>query len=215
MKEDVIEKGDLAYPHYSDEYYPQGNVTAALDYERGGASVYLDVDFNYSPQCWSLVQRIGKYHIVFDEIRKESTTTENMAMHTAIRLKKWGIRFVNIIGDATPRAGREGFDDYDTMKDVFADQNIRYLVKTGRSNPSVRNSITLLNKGFCNHRGQRSILIHERCHHVRRDFKKVERDDDGKIANKDSDITHFSDGLRYYWWYMEKGRKTRKLPSLR
>lgn len=143
-------------------------------------------------------------------------TTAKMARKTADYLKeRWDITFVNIIGDATPRKGREGFNDYDTIRDEFSLKNIRYSIKTGHSNPSVRNSITLLNKGLADQRGRRSILINDRCKHVKRDFRKVERDEDGKIADKDSDLTHFSDGIRYYWWYMEKGSKKRKLPNLR
>jgi len=218
MEEDVAEKGDTCYQHYNDDYYPKGNVTATYDFQPTGASVYLAMDFNYDPQCWSMLQRQGKHKIVFDELRKEASTTQVMAQAMAEKLKNYKPRPINhvrIIGDATPREGREGFSDYDTIKDVFNQYNIQYEILTRRSNPSVLNSITLLNKGLCNSQGHRELLIHERCEHVRRDLRKVERGKDGKPVDKDSDLTHFSDGLRYYWWYIKKTRQTRTLPNLR
>lgn len=225
MREDVEENAERCYPHYSDEYWKGkdmrggelgGNVTSEFDYEAGGAPVYLVVDFNYNPQCWSLAQKQGNKHIFFDELRIESATTQRMAKVMAKKLRKdWGIFFINIIGEAMTKNARAGFDDYDEVKDVLALNNIAYSKKTGRSNPSVINSVTLLNKGFQDRHGRRHILIHERCKHLRRDCRKVQRDEDGKPAGKDSELTHFTDGLRYYYWYVEKGRHQRSLPNLR
>jgi hypothetical protein len=225
MREDVEEQSELCYPHYSDEYWKGkdmrggelgGNVTSEFDYEHGGAPVYLIVDFNYNPQCWSLGQKQGNKHIIFDELRIESATTQRMAKAMARKLvKDWGIFHINIIGEAMTKNARAGFDDYDEVKDVLAMNNISYSKKTGRSNPSVINSVTLLNKGFQDKYGRRHILIHERCKHLRRDCRKVQRDQDGKPAGKDTELTHFTDGLRYYYWYVTKGRLRRSLPNLR
>lgn len=218
MREDVEETGSRCYAHFSDEYYDGkegGNVTSAFDYEKGGASVYLIVDFNYDPQCWSLSQRQGNKSIIFDEIRKRESTTQQMAIETAKHLLRRGITFVNIIGEAMSKNRRMNYDDYSEIKDVFSQYGISYSIKTGRSNPSVLNSITLLNNGFIDSRGRKHILVHERCKYLIRDLRKVERGKDGKPVDKDSELTHFSDGLRYYYWYIKKGRKTRGLPPLR
>lgn len=225
MREDVEEEGDRCYPHFSDEYWKGkdlkggelgGNITADFDYKRGGATPFLIVDFNYNPQCWSLGQRQGNKDIIFDELRIENCTTQRMAKAMAKKIKNdWNIIRVNIIGEAMSGHSRAGFDDYDEIKDVFAAEGIRYSLKTGRSNPSVRNSVTLVNTGFMDVHGRRNILVHERCKHVRRDFRKVQRGDDGKPVGKDSDLTHFSDGVRYYYWFQEKGRYKRGLPNLR
>lgn len=224
MREDVEEEGDLCYPHYSDDYWKGkdmkggelgGNVVDGFSLEPTGYTPFLVVDFNYNPQCWSIVQKQGNKHIILHELRVENATTQRMAGVMADKLKRLGIPRVNIVGEAMTKNSRAEFDDYDEIRDVFSAQNIKYSIKTGKSNPSVRGSVTLINTGLADTHGRRSLLVHERCKHVRRDFRKVQRGEDGKPLGKDSELTHFSDGLRYYWWYQQKGRNQRTLPNLR
>ena len=210
MEARSVDPDKVAYKHFSEEQYPDGNV-GELDYMEG-VKVALMMDFNRHIQTAALGQKMGDKYIVFDEIVTENATTTEQAINIANKLKAWGINHVYLYGDNTSNQragnyGRTGKNDWQYVKEVLQENGITFTSKLRKQNPKRKIRVDKVSGIIYNPLSEeRRLVINKRCERAIRDYKESIIDDDGlKIDN--GKIGHLSDGCDYWIFECESGNK--------
>jgi hypothetical protein len=111
---------------------------------------------------------------------------------------------VVVYGDASgENAKTTGASDYQMVRDFFSRQGmqrVEYMVP--RSNPAVRERISLVNSRLRNAAGGTTLSISPRCKELIKDFEEVAYKGDTTVMDKTRDLrrTHLSDALGYLIW---------------
>ena len=71
-----------------------------------------------------------------------------------------------------------------------------------KSNPAVRDRVTLMNAKLETAAGERRLRVHPRCKELIKDFERVTYKENSQVIDKDRDPkrTHLSDALGYLVW---------------
>jgi hypothetical protein len=109
-----------------------------------------------------------------------------------------------IYGDASGNNNRtSGNSDYHIVREYFS-QNYpsRLQYKVPKSNPAVRERITLMNSKLRTAAGEVQCIVDRRCKELIKDFEQVSYKADSNVIDKDKDRkrTHLSDALGYLLW---------------
>jgi len=161
------------------------------------------LDFNVDPMCSVVAQVEGDRVYVLDEIvlRRASTTdacAEFVRRYGNVR------RQLTIYGDASGHHQQTtGSSDYQIIRNYFTQlPYMRTTYNTPKSNPSVRDRVSLVNARLKNGEGKVRMWIDPKCKELVRDFEEVSyRADSSEIdKNKDPNRTHLSDALGYLLW---------------
>lgn len=179
------------------------NVTDEYDYD-APLPLILAFDLNVDPMCWGIGQRFRNngfdVTVFFDEIHLRTSSTQEAIDEFKRRYGKHKAG-IGLYGDSTWRSRKSTATtrtDYDIMqaglKDIPAVD-----INVGRSNPAVTDSIAAVNAQLKDSKGRRKLLFHPRCKHTIKDFERVSfKQGTRQIDKSNKDITHHSDGVRYY-----------------
>jgi len=194
-------KGGLVYHAFTRDLNLR---TSAVDPDK---PVYWALDFNVDPMS-SVVAQIAKNGEiqVLDEIVLKRATTEQACEEFE---KRYGMprEGVVVYGDASGAAMHTtGYSDYQIIRQFFAERCVKTTYRVPRSNPAVRDRVSLINSKLRNTRGETSLYIDPRCKELMADFEQVAYEEDSTQIdkNKDRRRTHLSDALGYLIWQEQK-----------
>ena len=109
-----------------------------------------------------------------------------------------------VYADATgARMQTSGTTDVAILRQLFADGGYGDVeFKIPKSNPAVRDRVTLMNAKLESAAGERMLRVHPRCKELIKDFEQVTYKENSQVIDKDRDPkrTHLSDALGYLVW---------------
>ena len=165
--------------------------------------LFWALDFNVDPLC-SVAAQIYRGQIrVLDEIVLRHAGTQEACEEFQKRFPDHRAGVV-IYGDASGNAERTtGTSDYQIIRSYFQEHypaQARFRVP--RSNPGVRDRVSLTNSKLRNAAGESQLYVDPRCSELIQDFEQVcYKDDSGQIdKDRDRRRTHLSDALGYLLW---------------
>jgi hypothetical protein len=167
------------------------------------APLLWTLDFNVSPMCSLIAQKIGDVVKVLDEIVIRHGTTDQVCQEFLNRVS--GHRQdVIIYGDSSGHHFKtSGASDYDLIQNYLSG-NFRGSVtyRVPKTNPSVRSRIQLANAKLRSASGVVSVLVDPKCKELIMDFEQVlfEEYTYAIDKNRDRERTHLSDALGYLLW---------------
>ncbi|MEP7354837.1 MAG: phage terminase large subunit [Acidobacteriota bacterium] len=183
-----------------------GNVRAAnVDPRR---RLLWALDFNVDPMCSVVAQVCGEVVTVLDEIVLSRATTIQACEEFQARFPEHAAG-LTVFADATgARMQTTGSSDIATLKKFFRSGEygpVEY--KVPKSNPAVRERLTLMNAKLGAASGERSLVIDPQCKELIKDFEQVAYKDGSQVLDKDRDLkrTHLSDALGYLVWQEFQG----------
>jgi hypothetical protein len=161
------------------------------------------LDFNVDPMCSVVAQVEGVRVQVLDEIVVRHASTREACEEFHRRFPEHRAGLV-IYGDASGNNNRtSGNSDYHIVREYFS-QNYpsRLQYKVPKSNPAVRERITLMNSKLRTAAGEVQCIVDRRCKELIKDFEQVSYKADSNVIDKDKDRkrTHLSDALGYLLW---------------
>ena len=184
------------------------------------------MDFNVTPLCSVICQRIGDRLHVIDEIVLLDSGTLSACNEFRRRTLPWrelrkqqpwdaelllGPLPVLVYGDPAGSARHTGADktDHQQIKDFFrrAEQDYAMEWRIDSAAPRIRARVTATNARLCNYAGQHSLYLNPRCKRTIADLEQVIWKLDGNrnvLPEPDKtnpDLTHLSDALSYLVWH--------------
>lgn len=212
MKEEVNDPSKMAYKFFSDQRWPDGNVTE-MSYTPYGPTVALCADFNRSPHCWALGQMQDDMYIVFDEIISADALTTEQTKKLIDRLMHWGISRIELFGDNTSnqgsgRYGRRGKNDWDLVTDLLKEAGIHFAKRLAKQNPRRKVRVDTVNNVIYSGQDEtglprRRLLINKDCKWTIDDYKFSVVNEDG-VKIDSGDRGHQSDAVDYWIYKKEK-----------
>lgn len=160
------------------------------------------LDFNVDPMSSVVVQKSDGIRVV-DEIVLRRATTLEACQEFCKRYGRHG-GDLSIYGDAAGQHMQTtGSSDYQIVQNYFGEfYEGKMQMKVPRSNPSVRDRISLMNAKLKNSAGTVELVMDPRCVELIRDFEQVTYKPDSMVVDKDKDHarTHLTDALGYLLW---------------
>ncbi|HVO97424.1 MAG TPA: terminase family protein [Bryobacteraceae bacterium] len=160
------------------------------------------LDFNVDPMCSVVAQvhRDGRVTVV-DEIVLRRASTYDACAEFLARFPSHSGGLV-VYADATgARLQTTGTTDLAILEERLVDYpGIGFRIP--KSNPAVRDRVTLMNAKLASADGKRLLTVHPRCEDLIRDFEQVLYKEGSQAIDKDHDPrrTHLSDALGYLVW---------------
>lgn len=165
--------------------------------------IVVGLDFNVGLMAWELGQMRGNQFYYADEIAIENTDTEECARVLAQRVKDHKPGLI-LVGDSSGNARRTsavGKTDYNIIKQVLTDFNIKFENRTPSENPAVKDRINCMNSSLKAADGSVKLTYNPfKCKYLKRDFERVKwkQGADGAILDKSDPLaTHASDAGGY------------------
>lgn len=161
------------------------------------------LDFNVDPMCSVVAQIDGERVTVLDEIVLSRASTHDACEEFGQRFPGHAAGLV-VYADATgARLQTSGTTDVEILKKFVrggAYGNVQFRIP--KSNPAVRDRVTLMNSKLLSAAGDRHLVTHPRCKELIKDFEQVTYKENSSIIDKDHDPkrTHLSDALGYLVW---------------
>jgi hypothetical protein len=160
------------------------------------------LDFNVDPMCSVIAQvRRDGGVVVLDEIVLSRASTYDACSEFATRFPSHAGGLV-IYADATgARLQTSGKTDLLILREEFKNYgDVEF--KIPKSNPAVRDRVTLMNAKLKSVDGARRLEVHPKCVELMRDFEQVVYKEGSGVVDKDCDPrrTHLSDALGYLVW---------------
>ncbi len=195
-----------------------GRVYAAFEREGNVGEAEVDeslpllwaLDFNVDPMSSVIAQVRGDGRVsVLDEIVLSRATTYDACAEFCRRFPAHAGGLI-VYADATgARMQTTGKSDLAILKEALNDYG-GLEFKIPRSNPVVRDRVTLMNAKLSAADGTRLLRVDPRCGELIRDFEMVTYKEGSQLVDKDSDPrrTHLSDALGYLVWQECGGRGT-------
>ncbi len=168
------------------------------------------LDFNVDPMCSVIAQvrRDGRV-VVLDEIVLSRASTYDACSEFTSRFPSHAGGLI-VYADATgARLQTSGKTDVVILREEL--KNYRQVeFRIPKSNPLVRDRVTLMNAKLGSASGARLLEVHARCTELIRDFEQVTFKEGSGVIDKDRDPrrTHLSDALGYLVWQECGGRGT-------
>jgi hypothetical protein len=202
------------------QYLTQNGGRVYVSFERFGNMFEAEIeqslpllwalDFNVDPMCSVIAQvhRDGLV-VVLDEIVLSRASTYDACSEFISRFESHAAGLI-VYADATgARLQTSGKTDLLILREEFKNYgNVDFLIP--KSNPVVRDRVTLMNAKLAAADGSRWLLVHPRCRELIRDFEEVTFKEASQVVDKDRDPrrTHLSDALGYLVWQECGGRGT-------
>jgi hypothetical protein len=162
--------------------------------------------------CSVVAQVLNGTVYVLDEIVLRHANTL-AACEEFIRRFPNHLRGVIVYGDASgSNMHTTGTSDYHIIREYFAENYPNALhYKVPKSNPSVRDRVTLTNAKLRSAADQIQLNVDRKCVELIKDFEQVCYKADSAMPDKDKDRhrTHVSDALGYLLW-----QECRPLPQI-
>jgi hypothetical protein len=163
--------------------------------------LHWSLDFNVSPLCSIVAQKIGEEADVIDEIVIDDGLTEQAC---AEFIRRYGKHTggIQVYGDASGNNRRtSGPSDFALVQKALAQArcvNVRFQVP--HRNPAVEERVRLVNRKLRNAAGQVELRISPRCRELIRDLEAVGYKPGTLVIDKERDRrrTHLSDALGYF-----------------
>jgi len=161
------------------------------------------LDFNVDPMSSVVAQVEGEVVRVVDEIVMSRASTEQACQEFWNRYAEHPAG-VTIYGDASGNSMQTtGTTDYQIIRRYF--NGVHYYnvqLKVPRSNPQVRERVSLVNAKLRSAEGQVQMLVDPRCKELVKDFEEVSYKPGSTVVDKEKDArrTHLSDALGYLVW---------------
>ena len=161
------------------------------------------LDFNVDPMSSVVAQILAGRVTVLNEIVLRHATTEEACeqFHKAFGQHQAGIV---VYGDASGNSTQTtGLSDFQIIREFFRSKgNASVQYKVPRSNPPVRDRVSLMNAKLRPASGDIQLLVDRRCKELIKDLEQVAYKEDSNLIDKERDRarTHLSDALGYLIW---------------
>jgi hypothetical protein len=161
------------------------------------------LDFNVDPMSSVIAQIEGEQVTVLDEIVLSRASTYDACEEFERRFPSHASGLV-VYADATgARLQTSGTTDVEILTKHFhggGHGNVEF--KIPKSNPAVRDRVTMMNAKLESAAGERRLHVHPRCKELIRDFERVAYKEGSQVIDKDRDPrrSHLSDALGYLVW---------------
>ena len=168
------------------------------------------LDFNVDPMSSVIAQvhRDGRV-VVLDEIVLSRASTYDACAEFTSRFESHAGGLI-VYADATgARMQTTGKTDLVILQEALKNYG-RVEFRIPKSNPVVRERVTLMNAKLESADGVRLLQVHPKCTELIRDFEQVSFKEGSQVIDKDRDPrrTHLSDALGYLVWQECGGRGT-------
>ncbi|HXM41618.1 MAG TPA: terminase family protein [Bryobacteraceae bacterium] len=161
------------------------------------------LDFNVDPMSSLVAQIEGRMVLVLDELSLRHASTQEACEEFEERFPGH-LSGVVVYGDASGNSQHTtGASDYQIVREYFQmHYAARLTYRVPKSNPSVRERITLTNAKLRSADGEIRLLVDPRCKELIKDFEQVSYKADSNAIDKEKDRqrTHLSDALGYLLW---------------
>jgi len=161
------------------------------------------LDFNVDPMCSLVAQKAGEELYVVDEIVLSRATTEEACEEFYSRFGQHEAGIV-VYGDASGGYQKTtGRSDYQVISEYFRRAGHRRVsYRIPRTNPPVRERVTLVNAKLKSAGGEIHLYIDRKCRELIRDLEEVSYKAASTVIDKERDPrrTHLSDALGYLLW---------------
>ena len=167
------------------------------------------LDFNFDPMSSVVAQMEDGKVRVLDEIVLKRATTLQACEEFERRYPKHPAGLV-VYADATGvRQQTSGTSDLSMLKQFFrtgAYGEVAFRIPP--SNPLVRDRVVMMNGKLVSADGVRSLVVHNQCVELIKDFEQVTYKEGSQVIDKEKDPnrTHLSDALGYLMWQEFKGK---------
>ena len=188
--------GGRVYPAFERE----GNVRPAEVDE--SLPLLWALDFNVDPMCSVVAQidRAGRVAVI-DEIVLSRASTYQACEEFLTRFESHMGGLV-VYADATgARMQTSGKSDLEILKEVLKNfPGVTFQIP--KSNPAVRDRVTLMNGKLGSADGTRLLMVDPKCGELIKDLEQVVYKEGSQVIDKDRDTrrTHLSDALGYLVW---------------
>lgn len=124
----------------------------------------LTCDFNYNPMCWYLIQQRGNDEwYILKELIDNNVTTKEMCERVYPIILEYGVRKLTIMGDAHGRDKKTNGSDYSVMLSYFSDKMFDVTLRVQKSNPRIKERLSILRGTICNAKGERRFFVDSSC----------------------------------------------------
>jgi hypothetical protein len=183
-----------------------GNV-AEVEIAQGSPLLWA-LDFNVDPMSSVVAQMDGDEVRVLDEIVLNRASTYDACTEFGNRFAEHAGGLVIYADASGARRQTSGTTDVDILKKFVSDRaygDVRFRIP--KTNPAVRDRVTLMNSKLESAAGERKLVVHPRCKELIKDFEHVMYKENSQVIDKDRDPkrTHLSDALGYLAWQECRG----------
>ena len=184
----------------------EGNISEAVVDE--SLPLLWALDFNVDPMCSVIGQVLRDGRVkVLDEIVLSRASTYQACEEFLGRFPSHAGGLV-VYADATgARMQTTGRSDLVILREALVNYgDVEFRIP--KSNPAVRDRVTLMNAKLASADGTRLLQVHSRCGELIRDLEQVAFKEGSQVIDKDKDPkrTHLSDALGYLVWQECGGR---------
>lgn len=164
--QDLDNDNTIAFPSFT-----EGNIKE-LEYD-SNYPLILTCDFNYNPMCWYLVQRREDSWYIIKELIAQNVTTKQMCEMVQKVIEEYRTQDLIIMGDSHGRDKKTNGSDYSVMLQHFSKAGIRCLLKVQKSNPRIKERLSILRGFICNAKGVRRLFVDKSCTHLIYNFEEA------------------------------------------
>ena len=168
-----------------------------------GLPLMWALDFNVDPMCSVVAQVDGEEVNVLDEIVLSRASTYDACEEFGRRFPAHEAGLVVHADASGARLQTAGTTDVEILRNFLrAGPYGQARFRIPRSNPAVRDRLTLMNAKLESAAGERSLWIDPRCKELIKDLEQVTYKENSTVIDKERDPrrTHLSDALGYLVW---------------
>ncbi|HBJ74692.1 MAG TPA: hypothetical protein DDY86_04045 [Syntrophaceae bacterium] len=161
--------------------------------------VHVGMDFNVDPMTAVICDVSGDTVHQFDEVYLRHSNTYEMVEHL-LRVKKLNPAATTIYPDSTGAADSSNA----TESDLKILRNAGFKIKAHPANPRQRDRLAAVNTRCMSTNGVARFFVQRHCVKTINDLNRVQSMPDGRLdkTQKDTGLTHISDGLGYLIAYL-------------
>lgn len=181
----------------------------------------LSFDFNIDPGMHVI---IGQHDTMTDHfrVRHEIHGPRLNLRDTMKRLKallqpnpgKFRWPEVYVYGDVSGNSETHHASEssYDIVADTLREYKWPFRIRVAGSAPAIMDSVQATNDALRDVRDASHVSIHPECVRLVTDLRELQTSEDGKIEKSDRKLSHASDCLRYWVWYIRPVGGTKPRP---
>jgi len=161
------------------------------------------LDFNVDPMSSVVAQIEDGKVTALDEIVLSRASTQDACEEFRQRFPSHEKGLIVYADASGARLQTSGTSDLAILRKFLSEEAYRKVeFRIPKSNPAVRDRVTLVNSKLAAADGERSLFVHPRCRELVKDFEQVAYKENSTIIDKDRDPkrTHLSDALGYLVW---------------